>query len=225
MNQTSIDIKDGLGGDQHLVAVNVGPTSQTLLIPASTPFDPNGLPLFSDTNPGANADIIKAITGPVMQRPANVTAYASGQLIANSLGVGGVVPIALPVFRALGSRVRLRRARLTKSAVLTTNAIIRAHIFNDAPTMGTVVDGSALAIIGVSAYVGSFTFDFTNQTAAPAIFTDGVKCIATPDVGVDINCGNGPGTSPNVYALLEARAAYAPANQENFTLALELVQS
>jgi hypothetical protein len=60
------------------------------------------------------------------------------------------------------------------------------------------------------------SFDVTMDRA----FTDGAVGIGAPNNGSEVNF-----TTRVVYALLEARAPYTPANGETFTLEAEVIQN
>lgn len=154
-------------------------------------------------------------------RPADTTAYASGDLVANS--ASAAVALELPLaFRAAGQAVRIERVRLRKSGVTLTNAVFRVHLFRSAPTL-TANDNSAfdngsgvLAISDIAGYVG--TVDVTMNYAAVA----GASGVGAPGTGSAITC---QGTGTSLWAVVEARAAYAPANGETFTVTIEGARS
>lgn len=156
-----------------------------------------------------------AIATAALNRPADTTAYAVGDLVANSATAGSVVPLQLPAARKNGGTGRITRARLTKSSPSLTNALFRVHLFRTAPGV-TVGDNGALAgaMSGALAYLGAV--DVTMDQA----FTDGAKGFASPNEGfLSFEAAAG---SQALYALIEARGAYTPASAETFTLALEV---
>ena len=136
-------------------------------------------------------------------RPSDTTAYASGDLVANSTTAGSVAAMQLAV--APGPR-QIRRVRLLKSGTGTTNAAFRAHLYGAAPTAANG-DNSAWSTSQAAAYFGSV--DVTVDKA----FTDGAAGQATGEINVNV--------AGIVYALLEARGAYTPASAEVFTLSIE----
>ena len=221
MALTLLSIKDGEGNFQQITTVNVGPTGTVELVPTSVPLDMTGTPLFTQSNPGAVGELDKVLAANVT-RPANVTPYVSGQLIAASTVAASVVPLAFPVARSLGGSARCIRARLTKTTATTTNGIFRAHLLMAIPATISGGDGATLQISGALSYLGSFTFDFTGGTAR-TFFTDGAKVISAPDVGSEQIMETLP-TTNDIYALLEARGVYTPGSGEVFTLALEIKQ-
>jgi len=146
-------------------------------------------------------------------RPGDTTAYASGDLVANSVTAGSVVPLA---FTNIGNgpyrTVQIRRVRISKSTTGVTNAQFRVHLFNALPAV-TSGDNAAIVIsVGAAIYIGQVDITM-NQS-----FTDGGSGQATTEINTN------PGSSSTIYGLVEARAAYAPGNAEVFTVGLEVFQ-
>lgn len=151
-------------------------------------------------------------------RPANTTAYASGNLVANSTTAALVVPLAFDV-SPCNARGKVRRARIAKSGTTVTNAQFRLHLYSVTPATIANGDGGAWST-STSGYLGSLSLG----AAMARAFTDGAEDIATPDAGVEINF-NAPNNDPTfLYGLLEARAAYTPVSAEVFTVTLEIAQ-
>lgn len=150
-------------------------------------------------------------------RPSDTTAYAVGDLVANSTTAGSVVPISLTVARANDTTGMIRRCALATSSTSTTNASFRAHLYNVSPTPANG-DNGAYSTSGVAGYLGAL--DITLGQA----FTDGAKGIGTPNTGSEVNFVPASGTRV-VYALIEARAAYTPTSAGTFTLSCETLQN
>jgi hypothetical protein len=145
-------------------------------------------------------------------RPADTTAYASGDLIANSTTAGSVVPLGFA--NASLSPIapsRVRRAKIVTSNVSTTNASFRLHLFCASPTVANG-DNGAISFNQALKYLGSV--DITVGQAA----TDGAAGQATTDMLYRSDSNN------KIYGLLEARAAYTPTSAEVFTVVLEVEQ-
>lgn len=157
------------------------------------------------TNPSAN-----------FTRPADTTAYAAGDLVANSTTAGSVTPMSLTVMSTPGGQSFIRRATLRKSTTTSTSAAFRVHLFSSAPTV-TNGDNGAISIAGVANYLGTFNFG-----SMLGVFSDGIAAQGVPSTGAEIALKLASGTT--VYALVEALAAYAPGNAEVFTLSLEVVE-
>jgi hypothetical protein len=159
------------------------------------------------TNPTAN-----------FTRPADTTAYASGDLIANNTTAGSVTPLSLTVARVAAGSCMLRRIKLHKSGTGTTNASFRVHFFLGSATVTCANgDNGVFSTDGVASYLGAF--DVTIDRA----FTDGAAGYGIPVVGSELSVALASGTT--VKALIEARAAYTPGNAEVFTLTAEDLQN
>lgn len=166
--------------------------------------------------PGNPVNIL--IPAASFSRPADTTAYASGDLVANSTTAGSVTPLSLAVTSINGGTGILRRCTLRKSGTSTTNAQFRVHFYN---TTGAITcangDNGAWSTNGVASYLGAM--DVTIDKA----FTDGASGQGIPQTGTEISF-LASNLSTNIQALLEARAAYTPASAEVFTLSLEDLQ-
>jgi len=150
-------------------------------------------------------------------RPADTTAYASGDLVANSTTAGSVVPLKFQIDQ-VSANGKVRRARIAKSNATVTNAQFRLHLYSTAPTCANGDNGAWSTT--TSGYLGSLSL----SAAMGRAFTDGAEDIATPDAGTEVIFDALPGPGAVIYGLLEARAAYTPANAEVFTVTLEIVQ-
>lgn len=149
-------------------------------------------------------------------RPADTTAYASGDLVANSTTAGSVVAMTLAVARVATASVMIRRLKLRKSGTSVSSASFRVHLFRAAPATVTNGDNGVFSVSGAADYLGAF--DVTIDRA----FTDGAAGFGVPVVGSDASIKLAAGTS--IYALIEARAAYTPASAEVFTVEAEAIQ-
>lgn len=96
-----------------------------------------------------NAALVTTPAGATPQasftRPADTTAYASGDLVANCVTAGSVAPIAIEAARVRGGAARILAARLAKSGSSLTNASFRVHLMTALPAV-TNGDNGALAI-------------------------------------------------------------------------------
>ena len=146
-------------------------------------------------------------------RPADTLAYASGDLVANSTTAGSVTALSLGVARVAAGGVSIRRVRLRKSNAGVTNASFRVHFYTAAPT-ATNGDNGVWLTSGVASYRGSI------DVVMDRAFSDGAAGVAA--LSPDINIRLASGTA--IFALIEARAAYAPASAETFGLMVEAVQ-
>lgn len=160
-------------------------------------------------------------------RPADTAAYAPGDLVANSAAAGSVAPVEfIGAARAVGEAIRIERVRLRKSSPSLTEAVFRVHLFDMAPTVG-VGDNAAFSASGVLALSdidGHLGFIDVTMVSAAAI---GAKGVGIPAIGAGMTCKTegGMGHETSVWALIEARAAYAPVSGETFYLTLEGARS
>lgn len=166
----------------------------------------------------ATLGAVSGLTGVVSEsftRPADTTAYASGDLVANSTTAGSVVPVPLVAARDNGASAMIRRVRLKKSGTSVTNASFRVHFYLSSPTPTNGDNGAWLTT--ESGYLGAC--DVTIDKA----FSDAAEGIGVPNEGIEINFV--PPTGKTIYALVESRAAYTPASAEVFTITAEVMQN
>jgi hypothetical protein len=144
-------------------------------------------------------------------RPADTTAYGSGDLVANSTTAGSVTPMSI----ALPGRTNatVKRVRLVKSGTSATNAAFRVHFYGASPTVANG-DNGAWSSSQAATYFGSI--DVTVLA-----FSDGCAAAGAATAGAEVQIVLTSGST--VYCLLEARGAYTPASAEVFTLTVELI--
>ncbi len=147
-------------------------------------------------------------------RPADTTAYASGDLVANSTTAGAVVPLSLTAARVAAGGFLLHRLLLRKSGTSTTNAAFRVHLFGAAPTV-TAGDNGVLAMSGSASYLGQVDITMTQAFTDGAV---GMSDFTMSDMIVRLGAGQ------SLYALIEARGAYTPASGETFALVADIAQ-
>jgi len=150
-------------------------------------------------------------------RPADTTAYASGDLVANSTTAGSVTAMSFTVARVAAGNGMIRRARIRKSGTSTSGATFRLHLYNAAPSTITNGDNGAFSTSGVADYLGAIDVNVDRA------FTDGAAGNGLPITGAEINFKLASGTT--IVGLLEARGAYTPGNAEVFTVDLEVIQN
>jgi hypothetical protein len=149
-------------------------------------------------------------------RPNNTTAYASGQLVANSMTAGSVVPMAFTVGgNSMPGQFRLSRIRLFKSGSVNTNAQFRLHLYSSLPVAANG-DGGAWSTSGAAGYLGAI------DVGSMKAFTDGCCDVGDDAAGAEhwIRLAGGA----TYYGLIEARAAYTPLANEQFTVTPETVE-
>jgi hypothetical protein len=150
-------------------------------------------------------------------RPANTTAYAPGQLVANATSAAAVVPLSFSVGgNSMPGMMRLTRVRLAKSGTSNANAAFRVHIYGTNPTPANG-DGGAWSTDSSAAYMGAI--DVPSMKA----FTDGCCDVGAASAGSEFLLRLAAGAT--FHALIEARAAYVPVAGETFTVIFESVES
>jgi len=159
---------------------------------------------------------IKNISGS-FTRPADTTTYAAEDLVANSTTAGSVVPITLSAARVSGGSFSLRRAKIRKSSTGIVGAAFRVHFFLAVPSTITNGDNGAFSVSGSDDYIGAM------DVIVDRVFTDGSVGLGEPISGIEISQELASGT--NIYALIEARAAYVPASGETIALSVEVFQN
>lgn len=151
-------------------------------------------------------------------RPNDTTAYASGDLVANSTTAGSVVPVTLGGFGESGGAgsTMIRRCVIRKSGTGTTSASFRVHLYDTSSITFANGDNSAWSTNKVANYLGAF--DVTVDRA----FTDGAWGAGAPVTGSELLERFASGQS--LYAVVEARGAYTPTANEVFTITLDEVK-
>lgn len=187
-----------------LTRVKAGTKAADVVVFASMPDVMVGLA----TNPSAT-----------FTRPADTTAYAAGDLVANATAAGSVVPLTFTVARVAGGSFMLRRVKLASSSTNIANATYRLHLFATAPTVATTGDNGvfASAVSGLAGYLGSFDIEINR------VLADGSVGFGVPTVGPDMSIALASGTT--IRGLLEARLARTPISGEVFTVTLDNLQN
>jgi hypothetical protein len=159
---------------------------------------------------------IRNMTG-TFTRPSDTTAYASGDLVANSTTAGSVVAVEI---RHIGNKPAgtaiIRRATVRKTGTSTTNAAFRVHLYRTSTITCANGDNGAWSTNQVANYIGAF--DVTSMRA----FTDGAYGAGAPLTGSESMVKLDAATQ-SVWALVEARGAYTPTSAEVFTIGVDLI--
>jgi hypothetical protein len=157
-------------------------------------------------------------------RPADTTAYAAGDLVANSVTAGSVVAMSWANVAPEAARQNsyssfyIPAVRLRKSTASVTNAQFRVHLFQATPTFVTNGDNSAIATVvatGAANWLGSYNGTFVAAIADGAI----VNCLPTENAAAQ-RLPFLMASGSTVYGIVEALAAYTPGNAEVFTVQL-----
>lgn len=153
-------------------------------------------------------------------RPADTTAYASGDLVANSVTAGSVVPMTFTnAARIAAGNFCVLRARVSKTTTGVTNAAFRVHLFTTSPTNPTNGDNGAFVPSQIASYLGYFDITAMVAGTAGAAGQGGLAAGFGNSLAVALGSGR------DIYGLLEARGAYTPGSAEVFTTTLEIGQN
>jgi hypothetical protein len=160
-----------------------------------------------------------AIASANFTRPADTTAYALGDLIANSTTAGSVAAMQFTVARTNDKSFRVLRARVKKSGAVLTSASFRLHFYKTDPAASSGISNgdNGAWLTKESEYLGGI------DVVMDKIFSDAAKGIGSPNEGIAISGMPSSGTRL-IYGLIEARAVYTPASGETFTVVLEIDQ-
>jgi hypothetical protein len=146
-------------------------------------------------------------------RPADTTAYAANDLVANSTTAGSVVPIKLPMGKGGFAIHMIQLTKTDETDVANADFDVNFYATVNAP-VSAAGDNAAwsIASVPVSGYLGEW--DLPTMTAASdeaqTILRTGDTGMLSPIVGYN------PGSY--LYAFLQADGAYSPASAEVFTL-------
>lgn len=147
-------------------------------------------------------------------RPADTTAYASGDLVANSTTAGSVTPMQFIMPASISGHIHIHRCRLLKSDASTTNAAFRVHFFTSSPVFSNG-DNGAIIPDNPTAYLGYIDVTVAHAFATDAVGWGGAATDALA-IAADLDAG------ASIYCALEARGAYTPASAEVFTLMVRI---
>lgn len=142
-------------------------------------------------------------------RPTDTTAYAEGDLVANSTTAASVVVPTWNTSSPSGA-FKIMGVRLLKSTALVTNAQFRVHLYSAIPTIATAGDNSAFAsnVSGRAGWLGSF------DGTMVASHADGCGVVCLPTLQVPSRVAE----AAALFGLVVALAAYAPGSGEVFTV-------
>lgn len=157
---------------------------------------------------------VVVVTAPTMTRPADTTAYTTGDLVANSTTAGSVVPLEFDVGGGSGM-VRKIRIRTNRTSGGTTNAVFRVFLFRTAPTVAGG-DNAAFNPANAANFIDAMDVVLNEQ------FSDGAANSSNGAAG-EINYSL-PSGSTKLFGLVRAGAGYTPASAEQISVALEVLK-
>lgn len=147
-------------------------------------------------------------------RPADTTAYTSGDLVANSTTAASVVPLSWSIQGTGGSGI-IRAVRFFKSSTTATAASFRVHLFVAAPPTPTNGDNGAYGISTVTDHLDTVAVDLSSGAFAGTAGLN--KRSAATAIGFRF-----PTASMKLYGLIDVQGGYAPASGETFRVTLEI---
>lgn len=154
-------------------------------------------------------------------RPSDTTAYAIGDLVANSTTAGSVVPLSWTAARIAAGGGIIKKVTIRKSSTTTSSTSFRLHLYTSSPTCTNGDNGAWLTTM--SGWLGT-----TVATTQAVVFSDGTAGLYQFfDVAGANIIGGLPfqlASGQTLYGLLEARAGYAPTSAEVFTVDLDIEQ-
>lgn len=178
---------------------------------------------IDQTTPGTTNAVQPTTSGDIIinpsnsfVRPGNTTPYASGQLVANSVTAGSVVPLTWTASRIATGNFRVSRARMTLSGKSVTNTNFRLHLFN---ATTTVSNGDGATFVPTLAANEVCEMDITIALAGADVSTG--YGAANQGTACDVSLASGSA----LFGLIEARAAYTPVSAETVLVVLEIHQN
>lgn len=161
---------------------------------------------------------INIVTSQTITRPADTTAYAAGDLVANSTTAGSVTPFRFYIPRGLGKNLIVKGHRVVKSDQSdVANATFDVWLFASSPTVANGDNGALSADLVAAGYLGQLA-----GGAMVAGSDDAIAVVSAAETGWAYHY---LGAADSIYGLLEATAAYSPANAETFYVSLIIDQS
>jgi hypothetical protein len=145
-------------------------------------------------------------------RPADTTAYASGDLVANSTTAGSVTPLSFAPTMNAGGVLKVRRAYIYKTNTGVTNSTFRLHLYTASPTVSNG-DNGAFVSNQHATYLGYI------EVVVGLAFAAAAAGWGAATIGAEMAAN--VAAAPTLYGLLEARGAYTPGNAEVITVTIE----
>lgn len=152
-------------------------------------------------------------------RPADTTAYAAGDVVADSTSAPTIITFARAA-KEVGGHGIIQEAIVVSSQNAATKPDLELWLFDTAITMDndnaafTPTDAELRTLIGVIAFpVASFKVGDAGAAAAGNVICD------VQGLNLQVNTVN---TSNAIYGVLVVRNAYAPASAERFDIRLKI---
>lgn len=151
-------------------------------------------------------------------RPNDTTPYSIGDLVANSVTAGSVIPLTFKTSRAGSGRGSIRRVRLFKANATVATITFAIHFFTVAPVL-TNGDNGAFAVNTSRNYLGNIAVDM--NTGSMVGTADAEKAgAAVNDINFDLSTIKQ--IERRIYGYLVATSAYTPVANELFEAIAEI---
>lgn len=175
---------------------------------------------MSDTsrNPANVAGVLRPLSKTIeaaYTRPADTTAYAAGDVVANSTSAATILTFS-NMARALGLGGVIQNAALIMSTAAATKLSAELFLFDTAPTMQNDNAAFAPSDSELDKCLGVIVFDGTS-TSNGARTTGNGCAIVTGAISLSYQCA---ATAKDLYGVLVARNAYTPGNAETLRVRL-----
>lgn len=153
-------------------------------------------------------------------RPNDTTAYAAGDLVANSTTAGSVVPMTFPISVGNGRSIQIQAWELYKTGTSATNAIFDLYFF-DATAIPTSSAGDNAAFLAANVLSINKGSEYKGKLTGGQMlgFSDGCKNVY-PVTAPGLTLRN---TNGVLYGVIVAGGAYTPAANEIFAVALNIL--
>lgn len=175
----------------------------------------SGEPVRADQVVALTPDGLQTVSA-MLTRPANTTAYAQYDLLADSTTAAAATSFASGV-RQAGQGFRAERFRLRSNNPLAKGQTIRAHVWRLLPTLSVNdngvfnnADGGVLAVSDIMGHVGVFDVTLTYAGAV------GASGVGVPAVGSAMTIVPSSGTTFYVTYEIRTAGGYTPLSGETF---------
>lgn len=195
----SVDTVTTPGGSSYTA---IAPAGATVPIIATSPLSP----------PSASSSVITNPTS-TLTRPADTTAYASGDLVASSTTAGSIVVPSFAITNSAGGAI-IPRVRLTTNKTSGWGIAVTVNLWSTAPTYTNGDNGAYAVATGAAGWLCSFAITLMQ-------YADGATGFGSPSVGNACIAKLASGTA--IYWDLQVGAAATPASGQTFTLTAEVL--
>jgi len=165
--------------------------------------------------PSTQWTALRITTASAMTRPANTTAYAALDAVANNATAGSVTPISLSVSDQNDAPTSIERIRIATTDTGVAGRAFRVWLFQ-ATLTATAGDNAAFTVPSanmIGTMVGVFRSPTTGGSFGAFTSEDGTRIMTLPTSG-----------GQTVFALLQTLDAFTPsANSTTFTLTAECI--